>query len=389
MKQYNKITPEGTKDRLFGECEKRGGFVRSLRALFESRGFREVSTPVLEYYDVFGTARAYFPQEGIYKLVDHDGRILVLRPDCTIPIARLIGARLKNERGPLRIFYHQKIYRHASGHTGLSGEIAQMGVEFVGGDLPICDVEIVELACRSLRSVCGSDYQLELCHIGYLNALVDSLDTDPATREQIRELVEHKNFPALDLLLERFEGCPAQKALKKLPALFGSVSVLEEARALFSNEAADRALDALADLYNALSSLGLDHLSLDLGLVNQADYYTGIIFRGYTAGAGEPVLAGGRYDELIGEFGAPPALDEADGLQGKGDGHRRVDIAHIKHQRPGNHRAVAHADDEVRPDVHHDNAEDQPDDVRRKEQKHLAELRQELELRGHADMQIL
>ena len=104
MKQYNKITPEGTKDRLFGECEKRGGFVRSLRALFESRGFREVSTPVLEYYDVFGTARAYFPQEGIYKLVDHDGRILVLRPDCTIPIARLIGARLKNERGPLRIF---------------------------------------------------------------------------------------------------------------------------------------------------------------------------------------------------------------------------------------------------------------------------------------------
>ena len=308
MKQYNKITPEGTKDRLFGECEKRGGFVRSLRALFESRGFREVSTPVLEYYDVFGTARAYFPQEGIYKLVDHDGRILVLRPDCTIPIARLIGARLKNERGPLRIFYHQKIYRHASGHTGLSGEIAQMGVEFVGGDLPICDVEIVELACRSLRSVCGSDYQLELCHIGYFNALVDSLDTDPATREQIRELVEHKNFPALDLLLERFEGCSAQKALKKLPALFGSVSVLEEARALFSNEAADRALDALADLYNALSSLGLYHLSLDLGLVNQADYYTGIIFRGYTAGAGEPVLAGGRYDELIGEFGpARPA----------------------------------------------------------------------------------
>lgn len=170
------------------------------------------------------------------------------------------------------------------------------------------DVEIVELACRSLRSVCGSDYQLELCHIGYFNALVDSLDTDPATREQIRELVEHKNFPALDLLLERFEGCPAQKALKKLPALFGSVSVLEEARALFSNEAADRALDALADLYNALSSLGLDHLSLDLGLVNQADYYTGIIFRGYTAGAGRAVLAGGRYDELIGEFGpARPA----------------------------------------------------------------------------------
>ncbi len=306
MKQYNKITPDGTKDRLFGECEKRGGLVRSLRELFESRGFLEVSTPVLEYYDVFETARAYFPQESIYKLVDHTGRILVLRPDCTIPIARLIGARLRTVTHPLRIYYNQKIYRHANGNSGISGEIAQMGVEFVGGALPICDVEIVELACRSLRSVCGADYQLELCHIGYFNALVDSLATDAVTREQIRELVEHKNFPALDLLLERFEGCPAQQALNKLPALFGSVAVLEQARALFSNEAADRALDTLASLYNALSDLGLgEHLSLDLGLVNQADYYTGILFRGYTAGAGEPVLSGGRYDELIGEFGPP------------------------------------------------------------------------------------
>ncbi|PWM23019.1 MAG: ATP phosphoribosyltransferase regulatory subunit [Oscillospiraceae bacterium] len=309
MKQYNKITPEGTKDRLFGECEKRSSLAGALRSLFASRGFREVSTPVLEYYDVFDTARAYFPQEAIYKLIDSSGRILVLRPDCTIPIARLIGARLRNEAGPLRLFYHQKIYRHASGHSGVSGEISQMGVELVGSSLPLCDVEIVELACKSLQAVCGSDYQLELCHIGYFNALVDSLGTDPATREQIRELVEHKNFPALDLLLERFDGCPAQKALRKLPALFGSVAVLDEARALFSDGEADRALDALAGLYHALSALGLgEHLTIDLGLVNQADYYTGIIFRGYTAGAGEAVLSGGRYDDLIGEFGpARPA----------------------------------------------------------------------------------
>ncbi|HWP51597.1 MAG TPA: ATP phosphoribosyltransferase regulatory subunit [Clostridia bacterium] len=304
MNQFSKITPDGTKDRLFEECEKRGRFTQALRALFESRGFGEVSTPVLEYYDVFDTARAYFPQESIYKLVDHTGRILILRPDCTIPIARLIASRLKNEAGPLRIYYNENIYRHADGNTAISGEIAQMGVEYVGGRLPICDVEIVELACRSLRSVCGADYQLELCHIGYFNALVDSLNTDATTREQIRELVEHKNFPALDRLLERFAGFPAQKALKKLPALFGCATVLDEARSLFSSEAADRALDYLAYIYKSLSVLGLDsHLTIDLGLVNQADYYTGIIFRGYTAGAAEPVLSGGRYDGLIKEFG--------------------------------------------------------------------------------------
>lgn len=304
MKQFGKITPDGTKDRLFDECEKRGRFISALRELFKSRGFGEVSTPVLEYYDVFETAKDYFPQESIYKLVDHSGRILVLRPDCTIPIARLIGSRLKNHTGPLRIFYNQNIYRHADGNTAVSGEISQMGVEYIGADLAICDVEIVELAARSLYSVCGNDYQLELCHIGYFNALVNSLDTDAATREQIRELVEHKNFPALDSLLEKFEGEPAQKALKKLPALFGSADVIEEARSLFSDEAADKALDYLANIYKALSDLGLgEHLTIDLGLVNQADYYTGIIFRGYTAGAGEPVLSGGRYDGLTKEFG--------------------------------------------------------------------------------------
>jgi len=304
MKQYGKITPDGTKDRLFDECEKRGSFMSALRELFKSRGFGEVTTPVLEYYDVFDTARGYFPQESIYKLVDHTGRLLVLRPDCTIPIARLIGSRLKNHSGPLRIYYNQKIYRHADGNTAVSGEISQMGVEFIGANLAICDVEIMELAARSLSTVCGNDYQLELCHIGYFNALVESLGAAPEVGEQIRDLVEHKNFPALDSLLEQFEGCPAQKALKKLPALFGSVSVLDEARELFSNDAADKALDYLANIYNTLSALGLgDHLTIDLGLVNQADYYTGIIFRGYTAGLGEPVLSGGRYDGLIREFG--------------------------------------------------------------------------------------
>lgn len=310
MKQYDRITPDGTRDRLFGECEKRYRFVQALRGLFASRGFAEVSTPVLEYYDVFDTAHEYFPPESTYKLVDHSGRILVLRPDCTIPIARLTGSRLKNETGPLRIYYNQNIYRHADGNSPVSGEIAQMGVELIGPNLPVCDLEMVELASRSLRLACASNYQLELCHIGYFNALLDSLQTDAATREQIRELVEQKNFPSLDNLLERFCESSAYRALKRLPALFGEAAVLDEARRLFSSQKADRALDYLASVYDALSKLGLGgHLTIDLGLVNQADYYTGILFRGYIAGAGEPVLAGGRYDGLIGEFGADrPAI---------------------------------------------------------------------------------
>ncbi|MEG2175147.1 MAG: ATP phosphoribosyltransferase regulatory subunit [Oscillospiraceae bacterium] len=306
MKQFNRITPDGTRDRLFGECAQRRRLEHPLRALFESRGYREAATPMLEYYDVFDTSRAYFPQESIYKLVDHTGHLLVLRPDCTIPIARLTGSRLKNENGLLRIYYQQSVFRYPEGHSGLSGEIAQMGVETIGGGLPICDVEMVELAARSLRVCCGENFQIELGHIGYFKALVESLGVDSDTAEQIRELIEHKNFPALDSLLEPFGEAPAVRALRRLPALFGGPSVLEEARALFRSEDADRALDFLAYIYRSLASLALEsHLMLDLGLVHQADYYTGVIFRGYTGGVGEAVLSGGRYDGLLGEFGPP------------------------------------------------------------------------------------
>ena len=305
MKHNEWMTPEGTRDLLFEECTARRRVERTMAGIFEGFGYQEVATPAVEFYDVFTREGESIPPERMFKLTDLQGRLLVLRPDLTAPIARLAGTRLREAARPLRLYYNQNVYRYAGGNSGTAGEIAQMGVEFIGGGPLICDVEIVELAARSLRLACSEDFQIELCHIGYFNALVESLSADDSIREQIRELVEHKNFPALDNLLEPFEDSPACRALRRLPALFGEPSVLEEARELYSDAQADRALDSLAQIYRALEDLGLgDHLMIDLGLVNQADYYTGIIFRGYTAGAGEPVLAGGRYDDLIGVFGA-------------------------------------------------------------------------------------
>jgi ATP phosphoribosyltransferase regulatory subunit len=263
-----------------------------------------VATPLLEYYDVFETSRAHFPQEDIYKLIDRSGRILVLRPDCTIPIARLVSSRFKNSDEILRVYYHQSVYRLPHQSSASSGEIDQMGVEILGEGGFYKDLEILELAAKSLVSICDDSYQIELCHIDYFKALVESLNAKDDEREEIRETIEHKNFPALERLLNRFADSPAKSALRRLPALFGGPEVLDEARSLFTNERADRALNDLMRIYSALCELRLDgHFMIDLGLVHQADYYTGIIFRGYAEGAGEPVLSGGRYDRLLGEFG--------------------------------------------------------------------------------------
>lgn len=306
MRSFNKITPDGTRDRLFGECSLKRKLSARLERLFMLRGFDEVSTPALEYYDVFAAAGGHFPQEAIQKLIDRSGRILVLRPDCTIPIARLVSTRLQAKEGPIRLFYHQNIYRSSGGNGAGSGEIEQIGVESVGTEGLVSDMEIVELAARSLSAAGAEDYQLEICPIGYFKALIDSLGVGEAEKEQIRERIERKNFPALGSLLDSLEPSDASAALRRLPALFGTREVIEEARSLFQNEAAGRALDDLERLYDSLTALGLGaHVTLDLGLVNQADYYTGIIFRGYLGGAGEAVLSGGRYDRLLGEFGMP------------------------------------------------------------------------------------
>ena len=305
MKRYNKITPDGTRDLLFEECEARDEAVSRLTAMFRSRGYRQVMTPAIEFYDVFGSSGTYFPQENMYKLTDNRGRLMVMRPDCTIPIARLAATRLTAMPMPLRLYYSQNVYRMGHDERGKRDEIFQTGVELIGSNSLRSDLEIVELAASGLSDLNGESFRIEICHIGYFKALIDSLDTDDATKEEIRQSVEQKNYAALNDLLEQFGSSKAAAALKYLPRLFGGEEVFEKAYSLFAENGAKESLDYLKAIYENLCQLELeDRVLIDLGLVNQAEYYTGIIFRGYLDGIGEPVLSGGRYDNLIQDFGA-------------------------------------------------------------------------------------
>lgn len=306
MKHYNKVTPEGTKDYIFDECTRKSHVTGSLKKIFKERGYRRVMTPTIEFYDVFGASADYLPQENMYKLMDNKGRLMVLCPDGTIPIARLSATRLLHMEMPLRLYYSHNVYRMANGLRGRSSEIYQCGVELIGSGSMRSDLEIMEMAAASLESISnGAGYRLELCHIGYFKALMDSLGADEETREEIRRNIEQKNFASLNDLLEQFPNNAAAAALKYLPRLFGGEEVFEQAYALFADASARESLDYLRNIYNSLQQLGLgDKVIIDLGLVNQAEYYTGIIFRGYFNEVGEPVLSGGRYDNLLSDFGA-------------------------------------------------------------------------------------
>lgn len=298
-------TPEGTRDLLYGECRLRRRVQQQLTEVFRSFGYSEIATPVVEYYDVFSKAGSAVPQEGTLKMIDRSGRILVLRPDCTLPIARVTATRLKHEQLPRRLYYNETIFRSTTANAGHRGEVDQCGIELIGASGQRSDAEVVAISLEALKNCGLENYRLELGHAAFFKALADELETDEDTVESIRTLIEQKSFAALDdLLREGFAQKASYKALRRLSRLFGGVEVLDEARSLTDNPAALQALDELAAVYEELCAAGWGgHVGFDLGLVHQIDYYTGMVFCGYVEGSGHVVVTGGRYDSLMEKFG--------------------------------------------------------------------------------------
>lgn len=309
MRTYSKLTPEGTRDILFEESRAQREAQARLSRIFMLRGYREVFTPGIEFFDVFDLPGAAIPQQEMYKTTDNHGRLLVFRPDTTLPIARMTASRLRQEPRPLRLYYDQSVYRNRPDLSGRSDECRQMGIELLGASGLRADLEAISLAVESL-SACGLDHRVEIGHARLFPVLADRLALSAEDREALRDGIESKNYGALSTLLDPLGGDPAALAMKRLPRLFGGEEVFAEAETLLADGESAAILGELRGLYTALKHLGLgERLMVDLGLVQPNDYYTGVVFSAYVQGQGDAVLAGGRYDGLCEKFGNPmPAV---------------------------------------------------------------------------------
>ena len=300
-------TPEGTRDRLFAECTDLRNAQSKLTKLFRGKGYEEISTPEIEYYDLFLQSGNPIPQEALLKIVDRSGKLMVMRPDCTAPIARVACTKLKSAPLPQRLYYNETVFRSGAAHRGGSSEIPQCGIELLGAGGIQADVEAVSMAVEALAAVCRQGFRIELGHAGLFRSLSEQMEMPKAKIEEMRMLIEGKHFAALDEFLAPYRDRPAYGLLSRLSRLFGGVEVLDEAEALIGPRPE---LLYLRELHTALQAVGCgEFVCFDLGLVHQIDYYTGLVFRGYAKGAGAPVLSGGRYDNLLGAFGRPaPAV---------------------------------------------------------------------------------
>ena len=305
MNRNKWLTPEGTRDLLFEECEARRTVEGILSRVFAGRGFTEVVTPGLEFLDVYSLKNGAIPVEDMYKLTDSKGRLIVMRPDSTVPIARLVSTRLRDYQLPIRLFYNQSVFTRNPGLKGRSDEVVQTGIEIIGSDSRRADLEVIATAVEALAACKTADFRLEIGHIGLFHSLMAALRADSEQQEEIRRLIEGKNYPALNDYLDRLEGDEKTlEIIRQLPRLFGGEEVFEKAANLFDDAKTEYILSYLKSICHELEILGLkEKISVDLGIVNRNDYYTGVVFRGYIEGFGETVLSGGRYDSLISEFG--------------------------------------------------------------------------------------
>ena len=296
-------SPEGTRDRLFGVCTARRSMEERARALFGRFGYGEVMTPALERIELYAGTGLPLPTESMCKLIGRDGGILAMRPDSTAPMARVSAARLGSRPSPYRLYYIQDIYRSDDRHTGRSLEVRQAGVELIGVSGIKSDLEILALACGTLSALGAPDFRIELGHAVLFRALADKLGADSEGVEGLRLLIQQKNFAALGDKLSQYPNIRVREAVLRLCSLFGGHEVFTDAGDLGAAEA-DAALSYLREIYTALGTCGFgDRIQLDLGLVHQMEYYTGLVFRGYVPGVGHAVLTGGRYDNLMGALG--------------------------------------------------------------------------------------
>ena len=288
--------PSGTRDVLPDEMRELHTIIAAMRAVFEQAGYGEIHTPALEYEAVLrrGDPEAARPA---YRFFDEDGRVLVLRSDMTIPIARVVATRYGNAEPPLRFSYFAHAYRAVKPQRGEAREQLQAGVELVGAPGAEGSAEALTVLCRALDAAGLKEYAVGVGDAALYAALLTELRIPMGAHRKLLHELTTRDFVGLEREIAGLH-LPGEHAeqLLRVPQLRGGAEVLEHAAGL-------KELDAL------LPEDVRARVIYDLGLARDLGYYTGAIFEVYDAALGVPIGGGGRYDDLLGRFGRPlPAV---------------------------------------------------------------------------------
>lgn len=297
-------TPYGFRDRLFVEAAQHRVLLERIQRVFRRYGYQDVETPTVEYLKVYDEERGSIAPVDMYKFVDRDGELLVLRPDLTPAAARVATTYLTEEDLPCRICMTGSTFRYNSRYSAKERELRQTGVELIGADSVLADAEIVEIAVEALRAAGLSTFKIAIGHARLVEQILSLFPEE--RRAELREYVVSKNFPALYQRLAGMETEEACRALLELTAQTGGIDLVEQGYTYSQKMGLTKIaqiFERLLALHRLLAAEGMSQeLVYDLGMTADLHYYTGIVFQGYTDGTGDYVLDGGRYDDLLRQF---------------------------------------------------------------------------------------
>jgi len=306
MKEKLLHTPEGVRDIYNSECATKLMLQDNLHHVLGHYGFRDIQTPSFEFFDIFSQERGTVASKDMYKFFDRDGNTLVLRPDITPSIARCAAKYYKDESLPIRMCYIGNTYINNTSYQGKLKEVTQLGAELINDDSIEADAEMLALTIECLLKSGLMEFQVEIGDADFFRALIEEAGFEGEEEiTNLRVLIEKKNmFGVEEIIRVKEMNKELKEIFLKLPELFGTMDILTFAKGLTSNKRAVKAIERLEQLYTMLMDYGYEkYISFDLGMLSQYNYYTGIIFKAYTFGTGDAVATGGRYDNLVGQFG--------------------------------------------------------------------------------------
>ena len=304
MKDKILHTPAGVRDIYNKECRRKLKVQETLHHVLELYCYQDIQTPTFEFFDIFNREKGTVASKEMYKFFDRDNNTLVLRPDMTPSIARCVAKYFKEEKHPVRLSYVGNTFIKNSSYQGKLKETTQLGAELIGDDTSAADAEILAMVIDSLLAVGLEEFQVDVGHVDFFKGIFEAANINEEQEENLKTLIENKNFFGLEEMASTLEESELKDSMLQFHALYGGMEVLETAKTLVKNKKSLKAIERLEKLKRALDNYGFSqYISFDLSMVSHYDYYTGIIFNGYTYGTGDALVKGGRYDNLLRQFG--------------------------------------------------------------------------------------
>lgn len=299
-------TPGGVKDTYGVECARKLKVEGDVHDVMKSYGFRDIETPTFEYFDIFSKERGTVQSKEMFKFFDRGNNTLVLRPDVTPSIARCVAKYQKDEDMQIRLCYTGNTFVNTSQYKGKLQEVTQVGAELYNDETSDADAEMIAMMVECLLKSGLEEFQLEVGHADVFRGLVEEAGFNPAETEQLRSLIVSKNFFGVEAFLDKLTvSGELREIFEKLPDLLGDLPACAAfVKGRTGNKRVIQALERLVKVEEILETYGYsDYITVDLSMLSQYSYYTGVIFRAYTYGNGEAIASGGRYDSLVSQFG--------------------------------------------------------------------------------------